>query len=421
MHLTIKQQLNNLTKEELKILRELTHLSKNLVNETMYEIRQCYDMTGHYLEENELYKLMQKISKAYSTLNTNISQHIINKVNFMYKSYFALLKKKVKDKTFNEVVNIPQYLPKDGYYPLIIQSIPSFRKDRFIVPYSYEYAHDHQRIYINVPPSVVNKHVVEIRIIPRHHASYFEVHYVYDGADEIVKPQIKTEALAIDLGTVNFATCITTEGDSFIIDGRKLKSYIQWYNKRNAELEVIKSKQNLSRQYTKQQVLLLRKKDNRVSDFITKAAHYIINYCKERQIWIIVLGYSKNIQSEIDLGPVNNQIFTQIPYGQFKQKLDYLCKLCGITFVEQEESYTSKASFFDNDYIPGLHDDCSTITFSGKRVKRGLYKTSSGKYINADINGALNILKKSKVVPDAVIRLYNRGELNTPVRIRVHK
>lgn len=90
----------------------------------------------------------------------------------------------------------------------------------------------------------------------------------------------------------------------------------------------------------------------------------------------------------------------------------------GITFIKQEESYTSKASFFDKDNIPLYNDDNpKKYVFSGKRIKRGLYKTKDGKLLNADVNGALNILSKSKVVDLTV--LYNRGELDTPIRIRI--
>ena len=115
---------------------------------------------------------------------------------------------------------------------------------------------------------------------------------------------------------------------------------------------------------------------------------------------------------------INNQNFVNIPYGKLRDKLVYLCKLYGIEFKLQEESYTSKASFFDGDEIP-IYDkeNPQEYIFSGKRIKRGLYQTSVGKLINADCNGALNILRKSKVVDLSI--LYNRGELDTPKRIRV--
>ena len=118
------------------------------------------------------------------------------------------------------------------------------------------------------------------------------------------------------------------------------------------------------------------------------------------------------------MGRQNNQNFVNIPFGKLKNKLEYLCELNNIQFIEQEESYTSKASFFDMDTIP-VYDEESvqTYTFSGKRVKRGLYKTASGMTFNADVNGALNILRKSNVV--SLDALYTRGAVDTPVRIRI--
>ena len=114
----------------------------------------------------------------------------------------------------------------------------------------------------------------------------------------------------------------------------------------------------------------------------------------------------------------NNQNFVNIPFGKLYSKLKYLCELNGIVFVPQEESYTSRASFWDKDDIPVYSaTNSQTYSFSGNRMKRGLYKTKSGKRFNADVNGALNILRKSKVVDLSI--LYNRGEVETPVRIRV--
>ena len=129
-------------------------------------------------------------------------------------------------------------------------------------------------------------------------------------------------------------------------------------------------------------------------------------------------GYNEDFQRNSNIGSINNQNFVNIPYGKLRDKLIYLCKLYGIEVKLQEESYTSKASFFDGDEIP-IYDkeNSQKYIFSGKRIKRGLYQTSIGKLINADCNGALNILRKSKVVDLSV--LYNRGELNTPKRIRV--
>ena len=216
----------------------------------------------------------------------------------------------------------------------------------------------------------------------------------------------------------NLATCVTSEGDSFIIDGRRLKSINQWYNKQNARLQSIKDKQKFGKGITEQQKRILRKRNNRVNDYISKAAKMIVKYCLTHNIGNLVCGYNAIFQQKSNIGKVNNQNFVNIPFGQFRDKLTYLCELNGIIYTEQEESYTSKASFWDEDKIPVHNADSQQhYTFSGQRIQRGLYRTTTGKTLNADVNGALNILRKSSVV--ALSGLYSRGEVATPVRIRI--
>ena len=220
------------------------------------------------------------------------------------------------------------------------------------------------------------------------------------------------------MGVDNLATCVTTDGKSFIIDGKRLKSINQWYNKENARLQGIKDKQKFGKGRTNRQKAILHKRNNRTNDYISKAAKIIVKYCLEHNIGNLVCGYNTTFQQSPTLGKATNQNFVNLPYGQLRSKLEYLCKLHGITYTEQEESYTSKSSFWDKDELPVYNaDNPQTYEFSGKRVKRGLYRTSAGKTLNADVNGALNILRKSSVV--ALDGLYSRGEVNTPIRIRV--
>jgi putative transposase len=261
-----------------------------------------------------------------------------------------------------------------------------------------------------------NKNIKEIRIIPKFNARYFEIQYTYE-AEEIQSDLDNKKALAIDLGLNNLTTCVTNTGQSFIIDGKKLKSINQWFNKENSRLQSIKDSRGI-KNVTKKQYLLARKRNNRVNDYINKTCRHIINYCINNQIGNLVIGYNETLQRNINIGRKNNQNFVNIPIGNIKEKLEYLCELYGVKFTKQEESYTSKASFLDNDDIPKYNQDNPIdYKFSGIRVKRGLYKTKNGMLINADVNGALNILKKSSVV--SLETLYSSGEVNTPVRIRI--
>ncbi|SFE39330.1 IS200/IS605 family accessory protein TnpB-related protein, partial [Sharpea azabuensis] len=186
----------------------------------------------------------------------------------------------------------------------------------------------------------------------------------------------------------------------------------------NARLQSIKDKQHYGKKSTNRQKAIARDRTNKVNDYMNKAACKVINYCIANDIGALVVGYNETFQRNSHIGKQNNQNFVNIPYGQLRSKLEYLCRLNGIIFVKQEESYTSKSSFWDQDDIPVYNaDNPGEYQFSGKRVHRGQYKTASGKTINADVNGALNIMRKSSVVDVSI--LYSRGEVDTPVRIRI--
>ena len=150
---------------------------------------------------------------------------------------------------------------------------------------------------------------------------------------------------------------------------------------------------------------------------MSKTAKKVINYCTRHDIGTLVVGYNETFQRDVKLGKRNNQTFKNIPYGILRKKLEYLCELNDIAYILQEESYTSKASFFDEDDIPVYNQNSDNHIFSGRRTHRGLYETYSGYAFNADVNGALNILRKSNVV--RLDSLYIRGEVDTPIRIRI--
>ena len=413
MYLTMKQQIKHLSKKELRNLKYLSHIAKNLTNEAIYNIRQYYFNKKKYLSYNENYKIL-KNSENYKKLNSNMAQQILKEVDESFKSFFALLKL-AKNGQYRGKIKLPNYLDKNSFTTLIIGFV-RLKKNILIIPYSNSFRKTHKEIKIKLPSLLEDKKIKEIRIIPKQHSLYFEIQYIYEV--EEIKIKLKKEnAIGIDLGIDNLCTCVTNTGVSFIIDGRKLKSINQYYNKINAKLQSIKDKQKI-KHTTLRQKRIIRKRNNRVNDYMNKSVRIIINYCLNNDIGKLVLGYNEDFQRNSNIGSINNQNFVNIPYGKLRDKLIYLCRLYGIEFKLQEESYTSKASFFDRDEIPIYNKDNSQKhTFSGKRKKRGLYQTKQGHLLNADCNGALNILRKSKVVDLNI--LYNRGELDTPKRIRV--
>ena len=406
MYLAVRQQLNNLSKSEYLVLRELCHVSKNLYNQALYEIRQEYFKSKKHLNYYDVCKKLQG-TETYSLLQAQMSQQTLKVVDENFKSFFGLIRKKLK-------ARIPKYLDKDGFFKLTIPTV-SIRDGKIQLPYSRQYAKEHNKIYLKVPNILKGKKVKQIWIIPRQNARFFEVQYIYK-VEPKEKKSIKN-VLAIDLGITNLCTCVTTEGNSFIIDGRKLKSFNQWYNKETSRLNSIKDKQKI-KGYTKKLYRIATKRNNRVSDIVHKTCKYVVNYCVDNDIDTIVCGINKDFQRYSNLGKVNNQKFTQIPFGKIRNILNYLCELNGINFIEQEESYTSKASFWDRDEIPVFSSESKVnYDFSGKRVHRGLYHSKNGMLLNADLNGSLNILRKSNVV--SLEALYSRGVLNPPSRIRV--
>ena len=416
MYLILKQQIKHLTKEEYNILRELCRIAKNLTNQAIYNVRQHYFQEKQYLRyEANCYEM--KYFENYKLLNSNMAQQTLKNVDQMFKSFFALIKLAKQGKYNFRHIRLPNYLPKNGYTNLIIGQI-RLRKDNILtIPFSNTFKKKYNnKIEIKIPQVLEDKKIKQIQIIPKFNARFFEIQYTYEIQEENIKLDTNN-ALAIDLGVNNLCTCVTNTGKSFIIDGKKLKSINQFFNKQNAKLQSIKDKQNIKRQ-TKQQYLISNKRKNRVDDYINKTCRYIINYCIVNGIETLVIGYNQSFQCKTNLGKRNNQIFTQLPFGKIREKLEYLCKRYNINYVMQEESYTSKASFFDDDELPTYNmDNPQTYEFSGKRVKRGLYQTKDGYLFNADCNGALNILRKSKAVDLTV--LCHRGELDTPKRIRI--
>ena len=415
MYLTVKQQVKQISKGDYRTIKKLSHIAKNLTNEAIYNIRQYYFREKKYLSYKENNRLL-KSSRNYKKLNSNMAQQILKEVDGEFQSFFALLEKAKKDNYPLSSVKLPKYLPKKGFTTLIIGFV-RLNGNRLTIPYSNSFKKEHKQITVTIPPILEDKKIKEIRIKPKSEARYFEIQYIYEVEEE--QRELNTnEALGIDLGINNLATCVTTTGKSFIIDGKKLKAINQWYNKENARLQSLNDKQKNHVRNTNRQKILAKKRNNRVNDYLNKAARLIINFCLNEKIGILVCGYNTNFQRGSKLGKVNNQNFVNIPYGKFREKLEYLCIFYGIKYIEQEESYTSQSSFWDKDEIPVYNaTDEEKHKFSGRRTHRGTYKTSSGYKFNADVNGALNIIRKSNVV--SLTGLYSRGEVDTPARIRV--
>jgi IS605 OrfB family transposase len=338
-----------------------------------------------------------KTNENYQLLATDIGQQTLKVVDRAMSSFFKLLELKNTGQ-YNANVRLPEYLPKKGFFPLII---PIRARDWvklsdknwvYSIPMARAFKRHIGTVSFQIPERIRDKQVKEIRILPKYGAKFFDVAYVYEHEDEL--RQVGNNAMGIDLGVGNLATCVTTTGKSFVIDGKPLKAQNQWYNKRNALLQSIKDIQGIEK-LTTQQANLLDKRSHQIKDYLNKTVRRIVDFCLSEGVGKVVLGYNPGIKQDVNMGTRNNQNFVQIPYHTLRFKLQSLCERVGIDYVEQEESYTSKASALDGDDVPKFNaDNPQTYKFSGQRIKRGLYRTKTGRLINSDANGALNILRK---------------------------
>lgn len=410
--------IRGLSKQQYALLKEMCHYSNNLYNVALYNIRQHYFSTKKFLTYESNYHEC-KTNENYGLLQAGISQQIMKVVDRSFKSFFNLIKKcKQGDYRYHDV-NIPHYRKKGGLFNLIMSTNAFTLKNGFLyVAMSRDFRALHpdvKEIKIAFPKRLEDKVIKEVRILPCSNGKVFKVQYVYEVSEEFLNLD-KDNALAIDLGVDNLATCVSTVGTPFIMDGRKLKSINHQWNKELARLRSISMKQGVKT--TDRIQKLTAKRNNRVNDIMKKSARYIINYCAENNIGTLIVGYNADFKRNSNIGKVNNQNFVQIPLGDLRQQLQFLCWKYGIEYLEQEESYTSKSSCLDNDVIPEYKPEQPyTGTFSGRRVHRGLYRTKNGTLINADVNGSANILRKCKQNVD-FDKLCN-GLLASPQRIRV--
>jgi putative transposase len=406
-----KEHLRNLTKKEFTALRALCRLSKNMFNVGLYNVRQYFFEHKKYLNYQENYKV-SKTNENYKLLGSACAQQTLKKVEEAFESFFELIKIE------GQKASIPSYLDKEGFFELSYPQFKLQKDNTYNIPMSPSFKKEYGLVNIPFPTNLDWKSVCEIRILPKYNASYFEVEYVYTIQNE--KHNLDdNECLTIDLGIDNFAAGITTIGTSFLLDGKYIKSINQQYNKKNSKLQSIKDKQGIKR-LTKRQVSLLKRRNNQVRDYLNKAVRFVVDYCIEYQIGKVVVGQNKGWKLASNIGKANNQKFVQIPHSQFIKKLENMCERYGILFETVEESYTSKSSFLDRDLLPTYKENSDIkYTFLGSRIERGLYKTKTSILINADLNGAANILRKSNCNFD--FEKVAKGLLTVPTRIRLVK
>ena len=421
-------------KSERSLLTLLCRISKNIYNTALYELRQQYFNTKSICTYFEL----------NSIIKNNINYHILNTyqsictIRLAHNNMMKFIK--YNDKDYG---HLPKYKKKKSLMPLITDQIrPIWYKgckciklplsnlartskifnkifedkliDMFIKESELKKSFN---IFIKIPKELYDKNIRQFRVIPK--GNEFIIEFTYEAL--FIKPtnEIK-KTMAIDLGVSNLATCITTDNESFIIDGKYLKSINQFYNKQKAHYQSLLPK-NIK--YSKRIKLLDNKRNNKVDDYINKSISQLLSKAIELNVDEIILGWNngikqKGIKNDNLIGKDKrkvNQSFIQLPLSRFKDKLINKCMQLGIHIHVINEAYTSKCSFYDNDEI-------KKDNYSGDRIIRGLYKTRNNKIINADVNAALNIYKKytlkSNSTNNKIDYLMSRG-LTIPNRVLV--
>ena len=356
-----------------KELDTMCFLSKNLYNQALYRVRQYYFDNKKYLTYvNNVNNLTNENNIDYISLPRKVSQWVCKQVDLNFKSFFSSL----KSKNINHKVRIPRYLDKNG------RNILTFTNQAI----SYK---ELKQGYLKLSGcknkiKVLHNNIQQVRVIPQ--ANRYMVEIIYTVPDTEVKSN--TNFVGIDLGLNNLATIGGNTIKPIIINGRPLKSINQFYNKK---LSKLKSKQDLckNKKVNKKKIqTLTNKRNNKIKDYLHKASRILVNHLVSNDISTIVIGHNKEWKQDINIGKQNNQKFVQIPFNTFIHMIMYKAQMKGIKVIQREESYTSKCSFIDNEEI------CKHEKYKGNRIKRGLYKSQTGRLINADLNGALNILKK---------------------------
>ena len=396
------------------ILEFLCGESNKLHNCAVYYARQMYFKAREFVRPFDLINELKR-NPHYGSLCAQAAQQTCGAVGESVKS-FKGLSKLFSSGGLEHKPKFPNYRDKGGLHLIAYPKQALSRKlinGKISVPLG-----DRVKTWfglksfsISMPSNLFYANIRELRIVPRNGCFYAEFVYKVTATKASVN---SSKALGIDHGIDNWMTCISNTGTSFIVDGRHLKSLNQWHNKRVSLLMEGKANGFWSHQLAR----LTEKRNRQMRDAVNKAARLVINHCITHGIGRVVFGWNKGQKTNANMGAKTNQKFVQIPTARLKARIAQLCEQYGIDFIETEESYTSKASFVDRDFLPTIGEKPDGWRESGRRVKRGLYRTGlQNWYINADCNGAANIIRKVSAMLGLDLSGVNRGVLTAPSRV----
>ncbi|MEG3901894.1 transposase [Microcoleus sp. SVA1B4] len=377
------------TESRFALIDQLAFKSKNLYNAANYVIRQNFIYGWGYVGYNEMNRLM-KFHEAYKALPAKVSQQILMVLDKNWKSFFeAAQAYKADSSKFTGRPKLPKYKDKlKGRNLLVytIQAISSKQLRSGIIKLS--------GTEFSIKTKVNPNRICQVRLVPK--CDSYVVEVIYDEPESA--PQENDFAASIDLGLNNLAA-LTSNRPGFIpllINGRPLKSINQFYNKRSSKLQ---SQLKGNRKTSPRIQRLTRCRHQKVDNYLHQASRRIVDVLVAQKIGTLVIGKNVQWKTDINFGKQTNQNFVSIPHARLIEMLEYKAFLVGIKVIVQEESYTSRANFLGLDSIPVYGKTETEPVFTGKRIKRGLYKTSTGQLINSDVNGGYNILRKA--IPNA--------------------
>jgi putative transposase len=348
--------------------------SKNLYNRSLYLLKQELETNGKMISFNNMYHLI-KNEDCFKALPSDISTATLMQVNRTFMNYFKAIKSWKKNPTkFKGCPKLPNFKHKETGRNLVIftKNVCRLKKNQILF---------NKHINLKVNTKVDN--LVEVQVVPQR--SCYKIQVCYKKQELELKEN--NNYMGIDLGLNNLATCTTTNYGSIIINGKPLKSINHFYNQKlSKEQSQLKKNHNKFKSNKTQKLTL--KRNNKVNNYLHKSSKKIVKFALDNNISTIVIGKNKEWKQDINLGSKNNQNFVQIPFNTLINQIEYKAKLQGISVLQHEESYTSKCSALD------LEPICKHESYLGKRIKRGLFKSSNNTIINSDINGSLNILRK---------------------------
>ncbi|WP_324282744.1 transposase [Cyanobacterium aponinum UTEX 3221] len=368
-------------------LDQVCFASKNLYNKANYNIRQSLIFCGEFSNYNLLDKVL-KSTPEYRALPAKVAQQTLRNLEQNWSSFFAGIKEyKSHPEKFLGKPKLPKYKDKNGRHLVIYtaQAVSKKSLKQGLIKLS--------GLDFYFRTKIEGEKLHQVRVIPKN--NYYIIEVICEK--EEVKAKEKIEKIAsIDLG-INNLIALTSNQQGFrpiLINGRILKSINQFYNLKKAKLQ---KKLPLGQYWSNRLSLLTRKREEKINDYFHKVSSYLVNILLDSGIDTLVIGKNKNWKQKVELGKRNNQNFANIPHNKLIEKIKYKCELVGIKVRETEESYTSVASFLDLDEMPiyGKVPEGEKVKFSGERIKRGLYRSGSGKLINADVNASYNILRKA--------------------------